>query len=303
MTVRILIAGEALTDIVIEADGTRREHPGGSPLNVAVALSRLGHDAHLLTRIGSDARGDEIRAHLAESGVVLTPGSSLDQPTSTAEATLDAQGAATYTFDLVWDPDASGLPEQVDAVHTSSIAAVQAPGASTVEDVLRRYRDRSTISYDPNARPTLMGDPGSVRGLIEANIALSDVVKASDEDVAWLYGTDDVEDAVASWLDHGPLLTILTRGSEGAVAFARSGRVQVSPVVVDAVDSVGAGDTFSAGVLDALADKSLLGAEHRLELEAIPSNEVASVLRRASALAAITVSRAGANPPWSHELD
>ena len=302
MTARILIAGEALTDIVIDAANTQREHPGGSPMNVAVALSRLGHEAHLLTRIGNDARGDAIRAHLDASGVQLTPGSSVEAATSTALARLDANGAATYEFDLLWDPRPAGLPEHVDAVHTSSIAAVLEPGAETVLDVLRRRRDGSTISYDPNARPTLMGEAETVRAQIEHTIALCDVVKASDEDVAWLYGTDDVEDVVASWRELGPALTVLTRGDEGAVGFAATGRVQVSPVVVDAVDTVGAGDTFSAGILDALAAKGLLGADRREMLAAIPSDDLATVLRRAAALSAITVSRAGANPPWSHEL-
>lgn len=302
MTARILIAGEALTDIVVDADGSRREHPGGSPLNVAVALSRLGHDAHLLTAIGDDARGDAIRAHLEDSGVRLTPGSVRPGRTSTAEAILDGQGAATYTFDLAWDPDPAGLPDAPDAVHTSSIAAVMAPGAETVADVLRRAGSSATISYDPNARPSLMGSPEDVRARIEANIALADVVKASDEDVAWLYGTEDVEDVVSSWRGLGPSLTVLTRGGEGAVAFSSSGRVQVAPVQVEVVDTVGAGDTFSAGILDALDDKGLLGADRREMLAAIPSDDLAKVLRRAATLAAITVSRAGANPPWSREL-
>ncbi|MEO2097466.1 MAG: carbohydrate kinase [Brachybacterium sp.] len=302
MTARILITGEALTDIVVDADGGRREHPGGSPLNVAVALSRLGHDAHLLTAIGDDARGDAIRAHLDESGVQLTPASVRPGRTSTAEAVLDAHGAATYTFDLTWDPDTAGLPEAPDAVHTSSIAAVLEPGATTLSALLRSARESSTISYDPNARPTLMGAPEDVRARIEENIALSDVVKASDEDVAWLYGTEDVEDVAASWRDLGPSLTVLTRGGDGAVAFSASGRVQVAPVQVEVVDTVGAGDTFSAGILDALAAKGLLGADRREMLAAIPSDDLATVLRRAAALSAITVSRAGANPPWSHEL-
>lgn len=302
MTARILIAGEALTDIVVDADGGRREHPGGSPLNVAVALSRLGHDTHLLTAIGDDARGDAIRAHLDESGVQLTPASVRPGRTSTAEAVLDAHGAATYTFDLTWDPDTAGLPEAPDAVHTSSIAAVLEPGATTLSALLRSARGSSTISYDPNARPTLMGAPEEVRARIEENIALSDVVKASDEDVAWLYGTEDVEDVAASWRDLGPSLTVLTRGGDGAVAFSASGRVQVAPVQVEVVDTVGAGDTFSAGILDALAAKGLLGADRREMLAAIPSDDLATVLRRAAALSAITVSRAGANPPWSHEL-
>ncbi len=302
MTARILIAGEALTDIVVDADDGRREHPGGSPLNVAVALSRLGHDAHLLTAIGDDARGDAIRAHLDESGVQLTPASVRPGRTSTAEAVLDAHGAATYTFDLTWDPDTAELPETPDAVHTSSIAAVLEPGATTLSALLRSARGSSTISYDPNARPTLMGAPEDVRARIEENIALSDVVKASDEDVAWLYGTEDVEDVAASWRDLGPSLTVLTRGGDGAVAFSASGRVQVAPVQVEVVDTVGAGDTFSAGILDALAAKGLLGADRREMLAAIPSDDLATVLRRAAALSAITVSRAGANPPWSHEL-
>ena len=302
MTARILIAGEALTDIVVDADGARREHPGGSPLNVAVALSRLGHDAHLLTAIGDDARGDAIRAHLDESGVQLTPASVRPGRTSTAEAVLDAHGAATYTFDLTWDPDTAELPETPDAVHTSSIAAVLEPGATTLSALLRSARGSSTISYDPNARPTLMGAPEDVRARIEENIALSDVVKASDEDVAWLYGTEDVEDVAASWRDLGPSLTVLTRGGDGAVAFSASGRVQVAPVQVEVVDTVGAGDTFSAGILDALAAKGLLGADRREMFAAIPSDDLATVLRRAAALSAITVSRAGANPPWSHEL-
>ncbi|HJF51054.1 MAG TPA: carbohydrate kinase [Brachybacterium paraconglomeratum] len=302
MTARILIAGEALTDIVVDADGARREHPGGSPLNVAVALARLGHDAHLLTAIGDDARGDAIRAHLDESGVQLTPASVRPGRTSTAEAVLDAHGAATYTFDLTWDPDTAELPETPDAVHTSSIAAVLEPGATTLSALLRSARGSSTISYDPNARPTLMGAPEDVRARIEENIALSDVVKASDEDVAWLYGTEDVEDVAASWRDLGPSLTVLTRGGDGAVAFSASGRVQVAPVQVEVVDTVGAGDTFSAGILDALAAKGLLGADRREMLAAIPSDDLATVLRRAAALSAITVSRAGANPPWSHEL-
>lgn len=302
MTARILTVGEALTDVVVAVDGQRTEHPGGSPLNVAVALGRLGHESHLLTRIGPDQRGDVIRTHLAESHAELTPGSITDAATSTAEARLDASGAATYTFDLVWAPEPTGLPKGVDAVHTSSIAAVLDPGARTVAEVLDRYRDSATLSYDPNARPTLMGEAAAARERIEAIIARADVVKTSDEDVTWLYGTDDVEDVVASWRRRGPGLTVLTRGAEGAVGFTDAGRVQVAPERVSVADTVGAGDTFSAGILDALADRGLLGARHREALATLPSDEVAAVLRRAARLAAVTVSRAGANPPWSHEL-
>lgn len=302
MNGRFLTVGESLTDIVVNADGVHSEYPGGSPMNVAVALGRLGHESHLLTRIGPDDRGREIKDHVEASHVQLTPGSVDETPTSTARATLKADGGADYVFDLVWDPDSRGLPEQVDAVHTSSIAAVLDPGAATVADVLARYAPSATISYDPNARPDLMGDPTRTRALVEAIIARADVVKSSDEDVEWLYGTTDVEDVVASWRRQGPGLTVLTRGGEGAVAFTDSGRVQVAPVRVDVVDTVGAGDTFSAGILDALADRRLLGAGNREALASLPSDDVAAVLRRAARLAAVTVSRAGANPPWSREL-
>ncbi len=272
-------------------------------MNVAVALGRLGHTSHLLTQIGQDERGDRIREHLDASHVLLTPGSGTAQRTSTAEATLDSTGAASYVFDLDWDPDPSGLPEAIDAVHTSSIAAALAPGAQTVATVLEQCASTATISYDPNARPDLMGDPVRTREQVDTIIARADVVKSSDEDVAWLYDTEDVEDVVASWLRHGVSLAVLTRGGEGAVGFTAAGRVPVEPVRVEVADTVGAGDTFSAGILDALAGLQLLGADKREQLRAITAEDTATVLQRAARLAAVTVSRSGANPPWSHELE
>ena len=308
MTATFLTAGEALTDIVVRSDGDRQEHPGGSPLNVAVALARLGHASHLLTRIGRDARGDAIRGHVEGSSARLTPGSITDAPTSTALARIGADGAAQYEFELTWDPDPSGLPAQVDAVHTSSIAAVLEPGASTVARVLDQYADAAMISYDPNARPALMGEAARARSIIEGIVRRADVVKTSDEDVEWLYGTSDVEDVVSSWLapagaDRGPALAVVTRGGEGAIGFTRAaGRIQVAPVRVTVADTVGAGDTFSAGILHALAGAGLIGADRREALRAADERTLRSILAQAAKLAAITVSRPGADPPWAHEL-
>jgi fructokinase len=297
-----LTVGEALTDIVVQAGRETREYPGGSPLNVAVALGRLGHTSHLLTRIGDDPRGHQIRAHLEESHVQLTEGSIGPWSTSTALAQLDENNAATYVFDLVWEPDPRGLPEGVDAVHTSSIGAVVSPGRDTVSDVIDHYRPTATISYDPNARPDLMGTPESTRPHVEFLVARADVVKSSDEDVAWLYGTDDIEDVAASWKASGPAIVAITRGADGMVAFGPTGRIEVPSRKVTVADTVGAGDTFSAGILHALSGHELLGATHRERLQSVGAQTLQDVLETAARMAAITVSRPGANPPWANEL-
>lgn len=297
-----LTVGESLTDIVVRPGQEPQEYPGGSPLNVAVALARLGHPSHLLTRIGDDVRGRVIKDHVEASHVRLTPGSIDTRPTSTARAVIGASGAAEYTFDLQWDPDPRDLPPRVSAVHTSSIAAVLQPGASVVQKVLDSYRDQATLSYDPNARPDLMGDPAQVRPIVEDLIRRCDVVKSSDEDIAWLYQSEDLEDIAASWRDLGPSVVAMTRGEHGAVGFGPNGRLDIAPVRVEVADTVGAGDTYSAGILWALAEEDLLGAEKREALRAIPEETLRSVLERAAAIAAVTVSRAGANPPWRSEL-
>lgn len=303
VTANILTVGEALTDIVIRPGAAPHEYPGGSPMNVAVALGRLGHASHLLTHLAADERGEAIRTHVHASGAKLTPGSARARgATSTAEATIGADGAAQYVFSIDWDPDPAFLPEVIDVVHTSSIGATLAPGATTVREVVERYRSTALISYDPNARPTLMGSPDQVRGTIEQNIALADVVKASDEDLEWLYEGRDIDEVAESFLDTGVLLSVITRGADGATAFSPAGRVDVPGLPVKVADTVGAGDTFSAGLIDALAERRLVGWRGRDALERIRDYEVRAILEHAARLAAVTVSRPGANPPWAHEV-
>lgn len=298
-----LTIGEALTDIVIRTDAPQAEFPGGSPMNVAVALGRLGHTSHLLTHIGDDERGHAIERHVKASSVSLTPGSVRPgASTSTAAATIGEGGAATYDFDITWDPDPQGVPAKVDAVHTSSIAATLEPGADTLRQVVASLRDHALISYDPNARPSLMGDPSIVREPIEENIALADIVKASDEDLEWLYETSDIEQAAESWLRRGVRLAVITRGEQGATALTAKGRVDIPGVRVAVTDTVGAGDTFSAGILDALSRKGLLGAEGREKIDRLEASEIKEILAHAALLASVTVSRAGANPPWTREI-
>src|SRR3954464_3333634 len=196
----VLVVGEALVDILVRADGAETEHPGGSPLNVAIGLSRLGRDTHLLTRIGQDERGHSVLSHLASSGVRLVEGSVLPVTTATAAATLAPDGSATYEFDLQWELGEATLPPAPVAVHTGSIAAVLQPGASAVERVVHDHRHESTISYDPNARPLLMGDAADVRGRVEDLVAVSDVVKVSDEDAGWLCPDESAEEVATRWL-------------------------------------------------------------------------------------------------------
>lgn len=298
-----LVVGEALVDEVRAADGSVAAHPGGSPANVAIGLGRLGRDVELLTWLGADDYGTLVADHVTASGVRLAPGSTDAAATSVATAVLDATGAATYQFDLAWQLPVGAAPPGAVVAHTGSIAAVLEPGASRVEEILRAARDTATITYDPNARPSLMGAPADALAKVEAMLALSDVVKVSDEDIEWLTG--HAPEAVAPlWLERGPKLIVVTRGGEGATAWTGDGRrVDVAAPRVVVADTVGAGDSFMGGLIDGLWSAGLLGAAQREHLGAIPTEVVEQILTRCARIAAITVSRAGANPPTLAELD
>ncbi|WP_426311269.1 carbohydrate kinase family protein [Cellulosimicrobium sp. E-16] len=299
----VLVVGEALIDVVHRADGSVDEHPGGSLANVALTLGRLGRDARLATWLGPDERGDAIRAWLDDSAVTLAPGSTDADRTSVATAHLDAHGAATYEFDLEWRVPAGTAPAAGTlAVHTGSIAAVLEPGASDVRALVAAARDTATITYDPNARPALMGDPADALARIEALVDLADVVKVSDEDVAWLVPGADPVAVAHRWLALGPALVVVTFGGEGAVAVTAAGEQRVAAPRVSVVDTVGAGDSFMGALVDGLWDAGLLGADRREALRAIDAATLAALLERCAAVAAVTVSRAGANPPRRAEL-
>lgn len=298
-----LVVGEALVDVVHAADGSIAAHPGGSPANVALGLGRLGREVALLCWLGRDDNGATVARHLEGSRVRLAEGSWGADRTSVATATLDASGAATYSFDLGWELPAGARPEGDPlVVHTGSIAAVLEPGADAVLALIAAARDTATITYDPNARPSLMGDAASAREKVERAIALADVVKVSDEDIEWLTGGSP-EDVAPAWLALGPSLVVATRGGDGATAWTRDGRrIDVAAPAVTVVDTVGAGDSFMGGLIDGLWEAGLLGADRRGELSTIPTLVLEQILARCARIAAITVSRAGANPPWSEEL-
>lgn len=304
MTAEVLVIGEALIDIVIPLDGEPAEHVGGSPANVAIGLSRLGHPTRLATHIGTDPRGVRIAELMAAESVGLSSDSITAERTPTAAATLDAAGVATYQFDLDWrlEPERVSLPAG-GHVHTGSIAATLSPGGAAVAAMVATAREQATVSYDPNARPSLMGDPAEARVVIEALISQSDVVKASDEDAAWLYPGTPVVEVLQNWAALGPAVCAITQGGAEAVVLV-AGQVHRLPTLpTTVVDTVGAGDSFMAGLISGLLDAGLLGGQPaRARLYAATWDDVLPAVQRALACAAITVSRAGANPPTRAEL-
>ncbi|MCW2845689.1 MAG: PfkB domain protein [Nocardioides sp.] len=298
----VLVVGESLIDIVRGADGRTMEYAGGSAANVAVALARLGRPVRLATSYADDAHGRLIADHLGAAGVRLASDPGAVTRTSTALATIGADGAAHYDFDLEWrlNPVADGPAPLV--VHTCSLGAVLPPGADDVLALLAALREGATISYDVNARPAITGTGTDVRDRVERMVAISDLVKASDEDLGALYPDVDTLMAARHLLALGPAAVVVTRGAEGATWVGVGGEAEVASLPVVVADTIGAGDTFGAALVDALWERDRLGADRREALRALPTAEVADVLAHAARAAAITVSRPGADPPYRHEL-
>ena len=301
-----VVVGEALVDLVGQRGGrTFAAHPGGSPANVALGLARLGLPVTLKTRLGRDAFGDMILAHLEASGVRVDTGAAEGAKTTLAIATL-AAGIASYDFRIDWD--LGGVPPlsvETRCLHTGSLATVLEPGKTHVLDLVEREhkRGRVTICYDPNVRPVLLGDAARARPEIEHIVAMSDVVKVSDEDLRWLYPDRTDEDVAREWLATGPALVVVTRGGAGLYAISPDVELRRPAVAIDLVDTVGAGDSFTSGLLDGLQRAGLVGGAHRAALAAIDEATLGSVVDAAALIAAITCSRPGADPPTRGEAD
>jgi fructokinase len=305
MSTRLLVVGEALVDIVQDETGERVEHVGGSPANVAMGLARLDHPVDFACWLGRDPRGERIANHLQRHGVRVLSESFGTDPTTTAVATIDQTGAATYEFDLHWDLPTIQIPAGTGHIHTGSIGAVLEPGARSVITALDDVRTQGTVSYDPNVRPGIMGDLAEVRPQIEAIIARSDVVKASDDDLALLYPGQPTQDVLAAWVAAGPGLAVVTRGADG-VAFRVATGDEVASVPTRAeqvVDTVGAGDSFMAGLISGLVAAGLLGdPAARERLRAATLDDVRPAIERGLATSAVTVGKAGAYAPSLDEL-
>ena len=297
----MVVVGEALMDVVHGHDGLVQELPGGSAANVAITLARLGRVPTLVTCLGEDARGHRLRRWLNKSGVHIDPGSFGNGPTSTAVARLDATGSASYEFGISWNLDGRICPG-ADVLHTGSIATLLAPGAEVVTRWVTQARSQATIIFDPNLRPSILGDRAGVRRSVEGFVGLADAVKVSDEDLRWLYPGRDPLDAVLEWHSRGPGLVVLTAGANGALAASAAGLVSCPAPRVTVVDTVGAGDTFTGALVDGLLRAGLAGACARDRLRAVPTALTRELLQRCAAAAAVTVSRRGANPPHATEL-
>jgi fructokinase len=298
MDADVMVVGEALVDVVRTADGETGEHPGGSAANVAVALARLGRSVRFATSYADDAHGRLLGEHLRTSGVELALDPHVVARTSTAAATIGADGAATYEFDLDWRLGEVPLAPAPAAVHVCSLGAVVEPGASAVLELVEQLREQATTTYDVNVRAAVTGTGSEVVERVERVVALADLVKVSDEDLTELWPTLPVEQAAARLLSMGPAAVVLTRGGEGATWFDREREVTVAPRPVVVADTIGAGDTFAAALVDGLAEGGLLGGR----LPALPAEVVERLLAHAAQAAAVTVSRPGADPPYRSEL-
>jgi fructokinase len=298
----ILVVGEALVDIVGGPDGQVIEtRPGGAPLNVAVGLARLQVPTLLLTSFGADDHGALVAQHLAESGVRLASSTPGHGPTSVAHADLDEHGAATYRFDLTWDPTAVSLPDNLQALHTGSLATVLEPGAKTTRSMVdHAMAVGAAITYDPNVRPAISPDREEAWRLVRQWGGLAHVVKLSDADAGFLCPDTGIGEVIDRLLvAERTRLVVVTCGADGATLATEHERVHVEAPRTSVVDTVGAGDSFmSALVADMagheLADPARLADTPRQRLQQIGAFAVTA--------AAITCSRRGADPPYRREV-
>jgi fructokinase len=303
----ITVIGEALVDLVVSPDWSCRAAPGGAPANVAVALARLDRDVSLRARISGDGFGTMLRQHLSGNGVSARDLVPAPEPTTLAIATLHGAGQATYSFylsgtaDWMWQPaELASLAGDVEALYLGSLATALPPGAAHIESLAHRARSagKTVIFYDPNLRPGATPDARAERLRVERQLRHVHVAKASSEDIGWLYPGETVSEVARRWQRLGPDLVVVTKGADGAFALSRDGtEVTVPPVPADVKDTIGAGDAFSAGLIDAMAEENLLGRAGIAGLAELGSTRLGRLLTSAAIVAALTCERSGADPP------
>lgn len=289
---RITVIGESLVDVV---DGAA--HPGGSPLNVAVGLARLGHEVQFYTEFGQDSHGRAIAGHLRQAGVQVAEGSVTGRSTSVAQVLMDEHSNAHYTFEIHQQIPPVQTAEGTDLLHAGSITAWIESSGQCILNAFTQAPEGTLCSYDPNVRPDLVEDRESALRRIELLFSLSHIVKLSDVDGQWLYpgfGPWEVLEHIASL---GPAFAVMTQGGEGCIALAAGRRYDAAASPTTLRDTIGAGDAFMSGLLyGVLAEPELA----RILRSGAPAKSAAieNALRHALTSAALTVAQAGANPPW-----
>ena len=301
MSKAIWVAGEVLIDLIPQADGERLAVVGGGPANTAKALARLGFDAYFIDGMSTNEYGQKAKSELEADGVKLDYVKFSDKPMCLATVTLDSTGSASYeflidgtaTFDFQrdWLPNPSANTPAV--FHVGTLVPLIEPGASVLYEWAQEINQFAPIVFDPNVRPSVMHDRAQYDAIVNKWAAISNVVKVSEDDVAWLYPGRLQDDVAAEWLSMGVDLVVITLGSEGLRGITRQGSVSVPGVKVSVVDTVGAGDTVGAILVEGVVKYGVAG---------LVGDTLQAVLTRAAQAAAITCSRAGAQPPYLNEL-
>jgi fructokinase len=312
MTDRIVVVGEALIDLIQQPDGSYQAKPGGAPANVSIALARLGSNVSFAGRLSTDSFGEKLHEWLSPENIDLSLVQRTSDPTTLAVASLDEEGKAHYSFylngtsDWGWTLGAFADLEVSPpaALVMGSVAMAIDPGAAVIENLAQNLHihNRSTVAMDLNIRPGLGFERDAEVIRIERQIAVSHIVKASDDDLVWLYPDRAPEETAQLWASQGNYV-IMTRGADGATLFTPAGvRVDVSAPSITLVDTVGAGDSFLGATLFGLHRIGALGFKASSRLSEVSSDQWFEILTRAAHVGAITCSRSGCNPPTLSEL-
>jgi len=301
LSVQVLVVGEVLIDLIPDAD----QHlavVGGGPANTAKALANLGVKTYFIDGISTDNYGQMAKTELLSSDVLLDYAQYSNKPTCTAKVTLSKSGSASYEFAIAdtatfdfsdqWLPDPQSLKPSL--LHIGTLATVIEPGASVLFKWAQSIAHIAQIVFDPNIRPAVLGDRDEYVKKVEKWVAISSAVKVSDEDLNWLCPGKAIDEIVNKWLEVGVQLVVVTLGDKGITAYRKNEQISVDAVKVVVADTVGAGDTVGAVLVEAIVKNGL---------DKLTGEALKTMLNRAVKAAAITVSRTGANPPSKEEID
>jgi len=298
MSESIWVAGEVLIDL-IPRGGERVAIVGGGPANTAKALARLGFDSYFIDGLSTDQYGEQARAELLADGVKLDYTLTSNNPTCLATVTLDESGSASYEFLIdgtatfefneSWLPDPTHPPA---VLHVGTLATIVEPGATNLFNWAKKVK--APLVFDPNIRSSVVNDRTRYQQIVEKWATISSVIKMSDDDLAWLYPEMDFRSAAENFINEKTQLVVITKGASGLTGFTEDGEVSVPGVKVEVVDTVGAGDTVGAILVEAIV---------KYGIDNLVGTTLENALNRAAAAAAITCSRAGANPPTLKELE